>query len=206
MADCIFYRNILPIWKVYSFSLQTSIKYAVCPGAPKLFHTAVSGWSAEFIICCCRCWFYCTGSLEHQSPAGQWLMLSTYFWRRRPSWPADTLQRCASHTRGGCRHSTCKTRWQHEALTLSFCFRVSSPWVGTSAFNRQKSGLFWATENIHFNWWLTCKQIQSLHGGGHGLWSHQSIPKAAGRHKSLQDVLSLPRGSPPGKTCLKHLT
>lgn len=63
-------RNILPIWKVYSFSLQTSIKYAVCPGATKLLHTAVSGWSAEFIICCCRCLFYWTGSLEHQSPAG----------------------------------------------------------------------------------------------------------------------------------------
>lgn len=45
-------------------------KICSLPRATKLLHTAVSGWSAEFIICCCRCLFYWTGSLEHQSPSG----------------------------------------------------------------------------------------------------------------------------------------
>lgn len=129
LADCIFYR-------LFSSNINK-----IC-SLPR----------GDQTLCCCRCLFYCTGSLEQQSPAGQCLVLSTYFWRRRPSWPADTLQRCASHTTGGCRHSTCKTRWQHEALSWSVCFRVSSPRVGTSAFNRQKSGLFWATCPSNSKW------------------------------------------------------
>lgn len=49
-----------------------------------------------------------------------WLPLrSTYFWRRRLSWRADTPRTCVSGTRRGCRHSICNTRarlWAAELL------------------------------------------------------------------------------------------
>ena len=97
-------RRLIDLWSLNKASLQKKK-----PAETSVWAESSSRW----------------GSALWQNSQSRWAWLplrSTYFWRRRLSWRADTPRTCVSGTRRGCRHSICNTRARLWAAELLVCW------------------------------------------------------------------------------------